>query len=64
MAQHEILSPLPGIFYRQPAPDKPPYKDAGDQVAEGDVIGLVEVMKQFSEVHCGHRRQSGALSRR
>ncbi len=49
MAQHEILSPLPGIFYRQPAPDKPPYKDAGDQVAEGDVIGLVEVMKQFSE---------------
>jgi acetyl-CoA carboxylase biotin carboxyl carrier protein len=50
MAQHEILSPLPGIFYRRPAPDKPPYKDAGDQVAEGDVIGLVEVMKQFSEV--------------
>jgi acetyl-CoA carboxylase biotin carboxyl carrier protein len=50
MAQHEILSPLPGIFYRRPAPDKPPYKDAGDQVAEGDVVGLVEVMKQFSEV--------------
>jgi acetyl-CoA carboxylase biotin carboxyl carrier protein len=50
MAQHEILSPLPGIFYRRSAPDKPPYKDAGDQVAEGDVVGLVEVMKQFSEV--------------
>jgi acetyl-CoA carboxylase biotin carboxyl carrier protein len=50
MAQHEILSPLPGIFFRRPAPDKPPYKDAGDQVAEGDVVGLVEVMKQFSEV--------------
>jgi len=51
MAQHEILSPLPGIFYRRPAPDKPPYKDAGDRVAEGDVVGLVEVMKQFSEVY-------------
>ncbi len=50
MAQHEILSPLPGIFYRRPAPDKPPYKDSGDRVAEGDVVGLVEVMKQFSEV--------------
>jgi len=50
MAQHEILSPLPGIFYRRPAPDKPPYKDSGDHVAEGDVVGLVEVMKQFSEV--------------
>ncbi len=64
MAQHEILSPLPGIFYRRPAPDKPPYKDAGDQVAEGDVVGLVEVMKQFSEVHGGHERQSRAFSRR
>jgi len=51
MAQHEILSPLPGIFYRRPAPNKPPYKEAGDRVAEGDVVGLVEVMKQFSEVY-------------
>ena len=50
MAEHQVLSPLPGIFYRRSAPDKPPYKDAGDQVAEGDVVGLVEVMKQFSEV--------------
>ena len=50
MAQHEVLSPLPGIFYRRPAPEKPPYKQDGDRVAEGDVIGLVEVMKQFTEV--------------
>jgi acetyl-CoA carboxylase biotin carboxyl carrier protein len=51
MAQHEVLSPLPGIFYRRPAPEKPAYKENGDQVAEGDVIGLVEVMKQFTEIH-------------
>ncbi|MGC1354787.1 MAG: acetyl-CoA carboxylase [Xanthobacteraceae bacterium] len=51
MAEHQVLSPLPGIFYRRPAPDKPPYKDAGDRVAEGDVIGLIEVMKQFTEVN-------------
>jgi acetyl-CoA carboxylase biotin carboxyl carrier protein len=51
MAQHEVLSPLPGIFYRRPAPEKPPYKADGDRVTEGDVIGLVEVMKQFTEVH-------------
>jgi acetyl-CoA carboxylase biotin carboxyl carrier protein len=50
MAQHEVLSPLPGIFYRRPAPEKPPYKEYGDQVAEGDTIGLVEVMKQFTEI--------------
>lgn len=47
---HEILSPLPGTFYRSPAPDQPPFKSEGDQVQIGDVIGLVEVMKQFSEV--------------
>ena len=46
----QILSPLPGTFYRKPAPDKPPYKNDGDNVSEGDVIGLIEVMKSFNEV--------------
>lgn len=46
----QILSPLPGTFYRSPSPDKPPYKTDGDAVAAGDVIGLIEVMKSFHEV--------------
>jgi biotin carboxyl carrier protein len=46
----QILSPLPGTFYRRPSPDKPPYKEEGDTVANGDVVGLVEVMKTFYEV--------------
>jgi biotin carboxyl carrier protein len=50
MAKTQILSPLPGTFYRRPAPDKPPYKEVGDIVSAGDVIGLVEVMKTFYEV--------------
>ncbi len=50
MASTQVLSPLPGTFYRKPAPDQPPYKEAGDAVAVGDVIGLVEVMKSFHEV--------------
>ena len=50
MADKQILSPLPGTFYRKPAPDQPPFKDVGDTVAVGDVIGLVEVMKSFHEV--------------
>ncbi len=50
MATKQILSPLPGTFYRRPAPDKPVYKKDGDKVATGDVIGLVEVMKTFNEV--------------
>jgi acetyl-CoA carboxylase biotin carboxyl carrier protein len=46
----QLLSPLPGTFYRRPAPDKPLYKNEGDAVAVGDVIGLIEVMKSFTEV--------------
>jgi len=46
----QILSPLPGIFYRKLAPDKPPYKKEGDSVDVGEVIGLIEVMKTFNEV--------------
>jgi biotin carboxyl carrier protein len=50
MATKQILSPLPGTFYRKPSPDKPPYKQDGDGVAKGDALGLVEVMKTFYEV--------------
>ena len=49
----QLLSPLPGTFYRRPAPDKPTYKNEGDVVAVGDVIGLIEVMKSFNEVKAG-----------
>ena len=50
MAQVEIQSPLPGTFYRKPSPEAPTFKQEGDSVAVGDVVGLIEVMKQFSEV--------------
>ena len=50
MATQQIFSPLPGTFYRKPAPDKPFYKNEGDNIAPGDVVGLVEVMKSFNEV--------------
>ena len=50
MAQTHLLSPLPGTYYRRPAPDQPAYKDVGDQVAVGEVVGLIEVMKSFIEV--------------
>ncbi|MBP7001257.1 acetyl-CoA carboxylase [Amaricoccus sp.] len=46
----EILSPLPGTFYRRSSPEAAAYKSEGDAVAVGDVIGLIEVMKSFHEV--------------
>ena len=49
MTKH-ILSPLPGTFYSKPTPDQPAFKSVGDNVAVGDVIGLIEVMKSFNEV--------------
>ncbi len=50
MAKSEIRSPLPGMFYRKPSPEEPNYKEVGDLVAIGDVVGLVEVMKTYTEV--------------
>lgn len=51
MAEHSIVSPLPGTFYRRSAPDAPNYIEVGGAVECGAVIGLIEVMKQFSELH-------------
>lgn len=48
--EKHIVSPLPGIFYRKPDPDSEPYVQEGDNVKAGDVIGLVEVMKNFQEI--------------
>jgi biotin carboxyl carrier protein len=48
--QNVVRSPVPGVFYRRPRPDSPPYVSEGDVVEDGVVVGLVEVMKQFYEV--------------
>jgi biotin carboxyl carrier protein len=39
------------VFYRKPTPDAEPFVKEGDTVKPGDTIGLVEVMKQFNEIH-------------
>ena len=50
MATKTIAAPLPGTFYRRPAPDQPAFKNDGDPVAVGDPVGLIEVMKTFTQV--------------
>jgi biotin carboxyl carrier protein len=50
MALHDIISPLPGTFYRRPSPDAPPFVEPGGKVTTSTVVGLVEVMKQFTEI--------------
>jgi biotin carboxyl carrier protein len=46
----QIIAPVPGIFYRRPAPDKAPFVEMGDTVEVGQTIGVIEIMKQFTEV--------------
>ena len=50
MPKSEVKSPLPGTFYRRPSPDEPEYKKVGDVVKKGDVLGLIEVMKTYTEI--------------
>lgn len=45
-----IPSPLPGVFYRRPSPDQDEFVREGDAVSEGQTIGLIEVMKNFTEL--------------
>ncbi|MFD5598456.1 acetyl-CoA carboxylase [Leucobacter sp. NPDC058333] len=46
----QVIAPLPGIFYRSPAPGKAPFVEVGDTVEAGQTIGVIEIMKQFTEV--------------
>lgn len=50
MSKKAIVSPLPGVFYRRPTPDEPEYVKEGETVKAGDIIGIIEVMKNFYEV--------------
>mgnify|MGYP000333076923 CR=1 FL=1 len=46
----EVLSPMPGTFYRSPTPDKDPFVKEGDQVAKGDSLCIIEAMKIMNEI--------------
>lgn len=50
MTVKTIQAPLPGTFYRTPAPGEPVFKSEGDTVAVGDTVGLIEVMKSFTPI--------------
>lgn len=45
-----ITSPIPGTFYRSPAPDEEPFINKGDKIKVGDVLGIVEAMKVMNKI--------------
>lgn len=46
----DVLSPIVGVVYLKPAPDKENFKQVGDSVKKGDVICIVEAMKLMNEI--------------
>lgn len=49
----QIISPIPGVFYRRPSPEEEIYINEGQKVQTEDVVGLIEVMKNFTEIVSG-----------
>lgn len=46
-------APSSGRFYGRPAPDKPAFVSAGDEVSEGQAVALLEIMKTFHRIAYG-----------
>ena len=46
-----ISSPMTGIYYNSSSPSSPPFVNEGDTVTAGQVVGLIEAMKVFNEIH-------------
>lgn len=53
MSRHEVMTPIPGVFYRRPDPGSAEYAEPGQTVGADDTIGLVEVMKSFHQIPAG-----------
>ncbi len=45
-----VLAPITGVYYQASAPGEKPFVKAGDKVAEGDVLCILEAMKNMIEV--------------
>lgn len=52
-----IVAGLTGTFFRAPAPGAEPYVQEGEEIREGQVLGLIEAMKMLNpvEAHCDGR---------
>ncbi|MEW6074141.1 MAG: biotin/lipoyl-containing protein [Planctomycetota bacterium] len=44
-------APYSGRFWHRPSPHDPPFVAEGSEIADGDPLGLIEVMKTFTHLH-------------
>ena len=49
-ASAEVAAPMAGLVHLRPAPEAPPFVEAGQAVSAGDAICLIEAMKTFNTV--------------
>lgn len=45
-----VSAPLTGVWYAAPSPGARAYVKDGDEIASGQVVGLIEAMKLFNEI--------------
>lgn len=59
-----VRAPMAGVFYRSSAPDSPPFVEEGDEVQEGETVGLIEAMKLYNDIEapCSGRIMSVAAT--
>lgn len=50
MTTETIDAPMPGVFYRRPDPDEEVFVEEGDEVAAGETVCMIGVMKNFHEL--------------
>lgn len=46
----QVQAPLVGTFYRASSPDAEPFVEIGDSVKSGDVLCIIEAMKNMNEI--------------
>lgn len=48
--EHTVTAPMIGTFYVASSPQDPAFVQVGDEVASGQVIGIIEAMKIMNEI--------------
>lgn len=57
-AGHKVTAPMVGTFYASPAPGSKPFVQVGSDVAEGEVLCIIEAMKMMNQIEAD---QSGKI---
>jgi len=56
----EVLSPMPGTFYRSASPEEDSFVQVGDAVKAGETLCIIEAMKIMNEIEA---EESGVIQK-